>query len=43
VVAGVLSVRDAGPVAVRPAWWRDAPHPAGQAVLELLTALYRAQ
>ncbi|GKQ39301.1 LysR family transcriptional regulator [Streptomyces sp. A012304] len=36
-------VRDAEPVAVRLVWWRDDPHPAGQAVLELLTALYRAQ
>ncbi|MEV5310926.1 MULTISPECIES: LysR family transcriptional regulator [unclassified Streptomyces] len=35
-------VRDAEPVAVRLAWWRDDPHPAGQAVLELLTDLYRA-
>ncbi|MFF3500430.1 LysR family transcriptional regulator [Streptomyces sp. NPDC003247] len=36
-------VRDAEPVAVRLAWWRDDPHPATQAVMELLTALYRAQ
>ncbi|AEY87355.1 regulatory protein [Streptomyces hygroscopicus subsp. jinggangensis 5008] len=35
-------VRDAEPVAVRLAWWRDDPHPALQAVLELLTELYRA-
>ncbi|MFF6824728.1 LysR family transcriptional regulator [Streptomyces longwoodensis] len=35
-------VRDAEPVAVRLAWWRDDPHPATQAVIELLTALYRA-
>ncbi|MFJ4485550.1 LysR family transcriptional regulator [Streptomyces longwoodensis] len=35
-------VRDAEPVAVRLAWWRDDPHPAAQAVIELLTALYRA-
>ncbi|WP_225829157.1 LysR family transcriptional regulator [Streptomyces naphthomycinicus] len=34
-------VRDAEPVAVRLAWWRDDPHPALQAVLELLTELYR--
>ncbi|MET8772805.1 LysR family transcriptional regulator [Streptomyces sp. NPDC004658] len=35
-------VRDAEPVAVRLAWWRDDPHPSVQAVLELLTELYRA-
>ncbi|ANP52699.1 DNA-binding transcriptional LysR family regulator [Streptomyces griseochromogenes] len=35
-------VRDAEPVAVRLAWWRGDPHPAHQAVLELLTELYRA-
>ncbi|MEU6777258.1 LysR family transcriptional regulator [Streptomyces sp. NPDC046759] len=35
-------VRDAEPVAVRLAWWRDDPHPALQAVLELLSELYRA-
>ncbi|WP_405969726.1 LysR family transcriptional regulator [Streptomyces sp. NBC_00988] len=34
-------VRDSEPVAVRLAWWKDDPHPATQAVLELLTALYR--
>ncbi|MGY5014967.1 LysR family transcriptional regulator [Streptomyces sp. 900105755] len=34
-------VRDAAPVAVRLAWWRDDPHPAHQAVLELLSDLYR--
>jgi hypothetical protein len=34
-------VRDGEPVAVRLAWWKDDPHPATQAVLELLTALYR--
>lgn len=34
-------VRETEPVAVRLAWWRDDPHPAGQAVLELLTELYR--
>ncbi len=36
-------VRDAEPVAVRLVWWRDDPHPATQAVVELLTTLYRAQ
>ncbi|MGW1027994.1 LysR family transcriptional regulator [Streptomyces sp. NPDC002577] len=34
-------VRDAEPIAVRLAWWRDDPHPATQAVIELLTELYR--
>ncbi|MFF4897738.1 LysR family transcriptional regulator [Streptomyces sp. NPDC001068] len=34
-------VRDAEPVAVRLAWWREDPHPARQAVLELLGELYR--
>ena len=34
-------VRDAAPIAVRLAWWRDAPHPAGPAAVELLTGLYR--
>ncbi|MFG2725900.1 LysR family transcriptional regulator [Streptomyces canus] len=34
-------VRDAEPIAVRLAWWRDDPHPAAQAVRELLTDLYR--
>lgn len=34
-------VRDAPPVAVRLAWWRDDPHPAVPAAIELLTALYR--
>jgi DNA-binding transcriptional LysR family regulator len=34
-------VRDAEPVDVRLAWWRDDPHPATRAVLELLTELYR--
>jgi DNA-binding transcriptional LysR family regulator len=33
-------VRDAAPVAVRLAWWRDDPHPATPAVLRLLTSLY---
>ncbi|GAV39723.1 LysR family transcriptional regulator [Streptomyces acidiscabies] len=36
-----LPVRDAEPIAVRLAWWRDDPHPATQQVVELLTALYR--
>ncbi|MET9375845.1 LysR family transcriptional regulator [Streptomyces sp. NPDC002992] len=34
-------VRDAEPIAVRLAWWRDDPHPATQGVIELLTTLYR--
>jgi DNA-binding transcriptional LysR family regulator len=34
-------LRDAEPIAVRLAWWRDDPPPAAQAVIELLTALYR--
>ncbi|MFD3495136.1 LysR family transcriptional regulator [Streptomyces sp. NPDC058690] len=34
-------VRDAEPIAVRLAWWRDDPHPAAQAAIELLTVLYR--
>lgn len=34
-------VRDADPVAVRLAWWRDDPHPATRAVVGLLTDLYR--
>ncbi|AZP21742.1 LysR family transcriptional regulator [Streptomyces aquilus] len=34
-------VRDGEPIAVRLAWWRDDPHPATQAVMELLTTLYR--
>ncbi|AZQ39531.1 LysR family transcriptional regulator [Streptomyces cyaneochromogenes] len=34
-------VRDAEPIAVRLAWWRDDPHPAAPAAIELLTALYR--
>jgi DNA-binding transcriptional LysR family regulator len=34
-------VRDGEPIAVRLAWWRDDPHPAAQAVMELLTSLYR--
>ncbi|CAL9375560.1 HTH-type transcriptional regulator ArgP [Streptomyces sp. enrichment culture] len=35
-------VRDAGPVAVRLAWWRDEPHSALRTATELLTTLYRA-
>ncbi|MEU8574517.1 LysR family transcriptional regulator [Streptomyces asoensis] len=35
-------VRDAEPVAVRLVWWHDDPHPATQAVVELLSTLYRA-
>ncbi|WDF44959.1 LysR family transcriptional regulator [Streptomyces sp. T12] len=34
-------VRDAEPIAVRLTWWRDDPPPAAQAVIELVTALYR--
>ncbi|WAP59672.1 LysR family transcriptional regulator [Streptomyces sp. S465] len=34
-------VRDAEPIAVRLAWWRDDPHPATHTAVELLTALYR--
>jgi DNA-binding transcriptional LysR family regulator len=34
-------IRDAGPIAVRLAWWRDDPHPATSAVAALLTDLYR--
>ncbi|WP_406295488.1 LysR family transcriptional regulator [Streptomyces sp. NBC_00624] len=34
-------VRDAEPIAVWLAWWRDDPHPATQSAIELLTALYR--
>ncbi|RIJ71272.1 LysR family transcriptional regulator [Nakamurella silvestris] len=34
-------VRDAPPVAVHLAWWRDEPPPATPAVVELLTRLYR--
>ncbi|MFD5711203.1 LysR family transcriptional regulator [Streptomyces pharetrae] len=36
-------VRDAEPVAVRLAWWRDDLHPAGRAVLELMSELYRTR
>ncbi|MDX3618414.1 LysR family transcriptional regulator [Streptomyces europaeiscabiei] len=35
-------VRDAEPISVRLAWWRDDPHPATPAAIELLTALYRS-
>ncbi|WP_200305385.1 LysR family transcriptional regulator [Streptomyces adelaidensis] len=35
-------VRDAEPIAVRLAWWRDDPHPATQAAIELLSELYRS-
>jgi hypothetical protein len=34
-------VREAEPIAVRLAWWRDDPHPATQAAIELLTTQYR--
>lgn len=34
-------VRDAEPIPVRLAWWRDDPPPATQATIELLSALYR--
>jgi DNA-binding transcriptional LysR family regulator len=34
-------LRDAPPVPVRLAWWRDDPHPATTAAVGLLTALYR--
>lgn len=34
-------LKDAEPIAVRLAWWRDDPPPAAQAAIELLTALYR--
>jgi DNA-binding transcriptional LysR family regulator len=33
-------IRDAEPVAVRLAWWRDDPHPATTAAVQLLTELY---
>jgi DNA-binding transcriptional LysR family regulator len=40
---GVLyrPLRDAPPVPVRLAWWRDDPHPATAAVAGLLSELYR--
>ncbi|WP_406327476.1 LysR family transcriptional regulator [Streptomyces sp. NBC_00203] len=34
-------VRDAEPIAVRLAWWRDDAHPAAPAAIELLSELYR--
>ena len=34
-------IRDAEPIAVRLAWWRDDPHPAATAAGALLTELYR--
>jgi hypothetical protein len=34
-------IRDAEPIAVRLAWWRDEPHPAAAAAVALLTELYR--
>ncbi|TDD72166.1 LysR family transcriptional regulator [Actinomadura rubrisoli] len=34
-------VRDAAPIAVRLAWWRDDPHPAARHAVELLTGLYQ--
>lgn len=34
-------IRDAPPIAVRLAWWRDDPHPATRDVLDLLVELYR--
>src|SRR5262249_53270957 len=35
-------IRDAEPIAVRIAWWRDDAHPATQTVIELLISLYRS-
>jgi DNA-binding transcriptional LysR family regulator len=34
-------IRDAAPIAVRLVWWREDPHPATTAAVELLTGLYR--
>jgi DNA-binding transcriptional LysR family regulator len=34
-------IRDAEPIAVRLAWWRDDPHPASAPAVALLTELYR--
>jgi DNA-binding transcriptional LysR family regulator len=34
-------LRDAEPIAVRMAWWRDDPHPATPTAIDLLTNLYR--
>jgi DNA-binding transcriptional LysR family regulator len=36
-------MRDAPPVPVRLAWWRDDPHPATAAVTGLVTELYRGR
>jgi DNA-binding transcriptional LysR family regulator len=36
-----LPVRDAEPIPVQLVWWREDPHPATRAVIELLTELYR--
>lgn len=33
-------IRDAEPIAVRLAWWRDEPHPSAVAAVALLTELY---
>jgi len=33
-------IRDAEPIAVRFAWWRDDPHPATAAAVELAVRLY---
>ncbi|MEU3247589.1 MULTISPECIES: LysR family transcriptional regulator [unclassified Streptomyces] len=35
-------VRDAEPLAVRLAWWRDDPHPSARTAVELVSELYRA-
>ncbi|MFC4222538.1 LysR family transcriptional regulator [Lysinibacter cavernae] len=35
-------VKDAPPIAVSVAWWKDDPHPMHRAVTNLLTALYRS-
>ncbi|MFE4548681.1 LysR family transcriptional regulator [Streptomyces sp. NPDC056785] len=34
-------VRDAEPLAVRLAWWRDDPHPSARTAVELVSELYR--
>ncbi|GAA1685122.1 LysR family transcriptional regulator [Fodinicola feengrottensis] len=36
-------LKDAAPIAVRLAWWRDDPHPATRSVVELLTDLYASK
>lgn len=36
------AVRDAPPIPVHLTWWRDDPHPATHAVVEMITALYRS-